>query len=85
MEIKQVFLKTRAEFGKQCIFDLYGPNVDVDIRSDLTAMANYITRTHCHVGMQHTKQFALHEVKIMKYAIGIDIDNKKMHSIYDKS
>ncbi|XP_029665154.1 dynein intermediate chain 3, ciliary-like [Formica exsecta] len=63
MEIKQVFLKTRAEFGKQCIFDVHGPNVDVDIRPDVNAMANYITRTHCNVGMQHTKQFALHEAQ----------------------
>jgi len=74
MEIKQVFLKTRAEFGKQCIFDVYGPNVDMEIRPDPDAMANYIRRTHCNVGVQHTKKLALHEVKITRYAI--DINNK---------
>lgn len=68
MEIKQIFLKTRAEFGKQCIFDVYGPNVDVEIKPDPDAMANYIRRTHCNVGVQHTKMFALHEVKITRYA-----------------
>lgn len=80
MEIKQVFLKTRAEFGKQCIFDVCGPNVDMEIMPDPDAMANYIRRTHCNVGVQHTKQFALHEVKIMRYASGTDII-KKMQSI----
>lgn len=65
MEIKQVFLKTRAEFGKQCIFDMYGPHVDEEITPDPTAMDNYIMKTHCNVGVQNTKQFALHEVRVL--------------------
>lgn len=62
MEIKQVFLKTRAEFGKQCIFDIHGPQLDEEIKPDPNAMAHYIMKTHCNIGTQHTKQFALHEV-----------------------
>ncbi|XP_032670436.1 dynein intermediate chain 2, axonemal-like [Odontomachus brunneus] len=63
MEIKQIFLKTRAEFGKQCIFDTWGPHMDEEIRPNPVAMADYITRTHCNVGVLHTKQFALHEAQ----------------------
>ncbi|XP_067208123.1 dynein axonemal intermediate chain 2-like isoform X2 [Linepithema humile] len=63
MEIKQVFLKTRAEFGKQCIFDTCGPQIDMVIQPDPEAMINYITKTHCNVGVQHTKQSALHEAQ----------------------
>ncbi|XP_018406785.1 PREDICTED: dynein intermediate chain 2, axonemal-like [Cyphomyrmex costatus] len=63
MEIKQVFLKTRAEFGKQCIFDICGPHLDEEIKPDPDAMAHYIIRSHCNVGVQHTKQFALHEAQ----------------------
>ncbi|XP_025991435.2 dynein intermediate chain 2, axonemal [Solenopsis invicta] len=62
MEIKQVFLKTRADFGKQCIFDTCGPHLDEDIKPDPSAMAHYIRKSYCNVGMQHTKQLALHEV-----------------------
>ncbi|XP_018363614.1 PREDICTED: dynein intermediate chain 2, axonemal-like [Trachymyrmex cornetzi] len=63
MEIKQVFLKTRAEFGKQCIFDICGPHLDEEIKPDPDAMAHYIIRSHSNVGVQHTKQFALHEAQ----------------------
>ncbi|XP_018312300.1 dynein intermediate chain 3, ciliary [Mycetomoellerius zeteki] len=63
MEIKQVFLKTRAEFGKQCIFDICGPHLDEEIKPDPNAMAHYIIRSHCNLDVQHTKQFALHEVQ----------------------
>lgn len=71
MEIKQVFLKTRAEFGKQCIFDTCGPQIDVMIQPDPKAMINYITKTHCNVGVQHTKQLALHEVNIITLFVRI--------------
>ncbi|XP_071582677.1 dynein axonemal intermediate chain 2-like [Temnothorax nylanderi] len=63
MEIKQIFLKTRAEFGKQCIFDICGPQLDEEIKPDPDAMAHYIIRSHCNVGVQHSKQFALHEAQ----------------------
>ncbi|XP_018351598.1 PREDICTED: dynein intermediate chain 3, ciliary-like [Trachymyrmex septentrionalis] len=63
METKQVFLKTRADFGKQCIFDICGPHLDEEIKPDPNAMANYIIKSHCNVGTQHTKQFALHEAQ----------------------
>ncbi|XP_017875000.1 dynein intermediate chain 3, ciliary-like [Ceratina calcarata] len=63
MEVKRVYVKTRAEFGKQCIFDLYGPNLDVDLSPSPALMHDYIRRTHCHVGVQHSKQFALHQAQ----------------------
>ncbi|KAG5329902.1 DNAI2 protein, partial [Acromyrmex charruanus] len=63
MEIKQVFEKTRAEFGKQCIFDICGPHLDEEIMPDPDAMAHYIIKSYCNVGVQHTKQFALHKAQ----------------------
>ncbi|EGI61970.1 Dynein intermediate chain 2, axonemal [Acromyrmex echinatior] len=63
MEIKQVFEKTRAEFGKQCIFDIYGPHLDEEIMPDPDVMAHYIIKSYCNFGMQHTKQFALHKAQ----------------------
>lgn len=62
MEIKQVLLKTRAEFGKQCIFDMSGPHLDEEIKPNPIAMADYIIKSQCNVDVQHTKQLALHEV-----------------------
>ncbi|XP_019886892.2 dynein intermediate chain 2, axonemal [Ooceraea biroi] len=63
MEIKQVFLKTRAEFGKQCIFNFYGPHMDEEIKPNPDEMTNYKVRTHCNAGVQNTKQLALHEAQ----------------------
>ncbi|KAG7210503.1 hypothetical protein KM043_012024 [Ampulex compressa] len=63
MEIKNVYVKTRAEFGKQCIFDTWGPNMDEEIRPNPEEMKDYILRTHCHVGAQHSRQLALHEAQ----------------------
>lgn len=62
MEIKRVLAKTRAEFGKQCIFEVREPQMDATVLPRPADMNDYIKRTHCHVGMQHTKQLALHEV-----------------------
>ncbi|XP_020281001.1 dynein intermediate chain 3, ciliary-like isoform X1 [Pseudomyrmex gracilis] len=74
MEIKQVFLKTRAEFGKQCIFDVHGPHLDLEIKSDPDAMANYVTKTYCNVNVQFTKQLALHEAQ----TVGVHSKNSGM-------
>ncbi|KOC61089.1 Dynein intermediate chain 2, axonemal [Habropoda laboriosa] len=63
MEIQKVYVKTRAEFGKQCIFNTFGPNMDVNIQPNPSDMSDYIRRTHCHVGVQHSKQLALHELQ----------------------
>ncbi|CAK9822996.1 Dynein axonemal intermediate chain 2 [Anthophora retusa] len=63
MDIQKVYVKTRAEFGKQCIFDTFGPNLDVNIQPNPNDMNDYIKRTHCHVGVQHSKQLALHEIQ----------------------
>ncbi|CAL7948635.1 unnamed protein product [Xylocopa violacea] len=63
MEIKRVYVKTRAEFGKQCVFDDFGPFLDVDILPHPADMNNYIMRSHRHIGVQHSKQLALHKVQ----------------------
>ena len=54
--------KTRAEFGKQCIFDVRESQMDATVLPRPADMNDYIRRSHCHVGIQHTKQLALHEV-----------------------
>ncbi|XP_076750414.1 dynein axonemal intermediate chain 2-like, partial [Xylocopa sonorina] len=63
MEIKRVYVKTRAEFGKQCVFDQLGPLLNVDIAPHPAGMNDYIWRSHRHIGVQHSKQLALHEVQ----------------------
>ncbi|XP_076234028.1 dynein axonemal intermediate chain 2 [Calliopsis andreniformis] len=63
MEVNKVYVKTRAEFGKQCIFDLYGPMMDLEIMPDPTQMNDYLLRSYCHVGVQYAKQLALHEAQ----------------------
>ncbi|KAI4497873.1 hypothetical protein M0802_006989 [Mischocyttarus mexicanus] len=63
MDIKYVYVKTRSEFGKQCIFDICGPNLDEEIKPNPQEMRNYIVKSPCHVGTQYTKQIALHEIQ----------------------
>lgn len=63
MDIKYVYVKTRSEFGKQCIFDICGPNLDEEIKPNPQEMRNYIVKSQCHVNTQYTKQIALHEVR----------------------
>ncbi|XP_076621609.1 dynein intermediate chain 3, ciliary [Colletes latitarsis] len=63
MEIRKVYVKMRAEFGKQCIFDTSDPVLDVDIKPDPTCMNDYVLKSHCYVGVQHSKQLALHGVQ----------------------
>ncbi|XP_076390927.1 dynein axonemal intermediate chain 2-like [Megachile rotundata] len=63
MEVRKVYVKTRAEFGKQCVFDIMGPTIDVEILPNPADMIDYILRSHCNIGTQHSKQLALHEVQ----------------------
>ncbi|OAD56179.1 Dynein intermediate chain 3, ciliary [Eufriesea mexicana] len=63
METKHVYVKTRAEFGKQCIFDMYGPKMEAEILPKASDMNNYIMRSHCHANVQYSKQLAMHEVQ----------------------
>nr|XP_034180594.1 dynein intermediate chain 3, ciliary-like isoform X1 [Osmia lignaria]XP_034180595.1 dynein intermediate chain 3, ciliary-like isoform X1 [Osmia lignaria]XP_034180596.1 dynein intermediate chain 3, ciliary-like isoform X1 [Osmia lignaria] len=65
MEIQKVYVKTRADFGKQCMFDLIGPTMDVEIFPNLVDMNDYILRSHCHVGSQYSKQLGLHELQTL--------------------
>ncbi|XP_024940578.1 dynein intermediate chain 3, ciliary-like isoform X2 [Cephus cinctus] len=63
MEIQYVYVKTRSQFGKQCFFDEFGPSVDENIATNPEITADYITRNPCHVGVQKSKQYALHEIQ----------------------
>ncbi|XP_076680480.1 dynein axonemal intermediate chain 2-like [Andrena cerasifolii] len=63
MEIKKVYVKTRADFGKQCMFDLTDPIMDMEILPNPSDMNQYVTRSHCHAGMQHSTHMAHHEVQ----------------------
>ncbi|XP_046822931.1 dynein axonemal intermediate chain 2-like [Vespa crabro] len=63
MDIKYVYVKTRSEFGKQCIFDICGPNLDEEIKPNPQEMRNFIVKSQCHVNTQYTKQIALHEIQ----------------------
>lgn len=63
MEIKHVYVKTRADFGKQCIFDLHGPKMDAEIQPNAVYMNNYTVRSHNHVNVQYTRQMAMHQVR----------------------
>lgn len=63
MDIKYVYVKSRSEFGKQCIFDICGPNLDEEIKPNPHEMRNYILKTQCHINTQYTKQIASHEVR----------------------
>lgn len=58
-----MYVKTRTEFGKHCMFDVRGPQMDAIIHPNPTDMNDYIKRSHCHVEVQHSKQLALHEVR----------------------
>ena len=62
METSHVYVKTRAEFGKQCVFDYYD-RVDEDIRPNPKLMNDYIFKSPCNVAVQKSKSFAVHEVR----------------------
>ncbi|KAF7397798.1 hypothetical protein HZH68_009020 [Vespula germanica] len=63
MDIKYVYVKSRSEFGKQCIFDICGPNLDEEIKPNPHEMRNYILKSQCHINTQYTKQIASHEIQ----------------------
>ncbi|KAK2575145.1 hypothetical protein KPH14_008862 [Odynerus spinipes] len=63
MDIRYVYVKTRADFGKQCIFDVCGPNLDEEIKPNPQEMRNFIVKSPCHVGTQFAKQLALHKMQ----------------------
>ncbi|KAL2712841.1 hypothetical protein V1478_017432 [Vespula squamosa] len=63
MDIKYVYVKSRSEFGKQCIFDICGPNLDEEIKPNPQEMRNYILKSQCHLSTQYTKQIASHEIQ----------------------
>lgn len=67
MEIKQVFVKKRSEFGKQCIFDDSEVTVEENIFPNRDFMKDYVNMNPVHRAVQISKQFAVHEVKKKTY------------------
>ncbi|CAD6201502.1 GSCOCG00000302001-RA-CDS, partial [Cotesia congregata] len=64
MEIKQVFVKKRSHFGKQCIFDDSEVTVEENIFPNHDAMKDYVRINPVDKAVQISKKFAVHEVKI---------------------
>lgn len=62
MEIQYVYLKTRSQFGKQCIFDDSGVTIEEDIVSNAQFKADYVDKNPINNAVQNSKQFAVHEV-----------------------
>ncbi|KZC05587.1 Dynein intermediate chain 3, ciliary [Dufourea novaeangliae] len=62
MELKKVYVKKRTDFGKQCMFDLTDPVLDVNMYPNPSDMRDYIMRTHCHIRAQKSTQLAGHKV-----------------------
>ncbi|XP_031774950.1 dynein intermediate chain 3, ciliary-like isoform X1 [Apis florea] len=63
MEIRKVYVKTRAEFGKQCIFNIREPTMDAEISPKPAEMNAFILKNECNVGIQNTAQLALHQIQ----------------------
>ncbi|XP_026300826.1 dynein intermediate chain 3, ciliary isoform X4 [Apis mellifera] len=63
MEIRKVYVKTRAEFGKQCIFSIREPTMDAEISPKPSEMNAFILKSECNIGVQHSAQFALHQIQ----------------------
>lgn len=65
MNTQYVYVKQRSEFGKQCVFNIDGPNHDIenDVMPCPEDMDDYIVRDYCHTGLQKSKRFASHEVR----------------------
>lgn len=62
MRSTHVYVKTRALFGKQCIFNIQNPYIDEVIPPEPPLYDNYILQNLCHKSVQVSKQFSLHEV-----------------------
>ncbi|XP_018313159.1 dynein intermediate chain 3, ciliary [Mycetomoellerius zeteki] len=63
MLIQYAYIKPRSQFGKQCFFGETDSIVQENILPDPKLMRNYIYMSHCHRGVQMSKQFALHEMQ----------------------
>ncbi|KYN19471.1 Dynein intermediate chain 3, ciliary [Trachymyrmex cornetzi] len=63
MLIQYAYIKPRSQFGKQCFFGETDSIVQENILPDPELMRNYIHMSHCHRGVQMSKQFALHETQ----------------------
>jgi len=75
MEQRQVFLKTRDQFGKQCNFAIT-EQIDEEIMPDPKLMKDYYIKTYRDTGIQHIKQMALHEVRFTNGSLVGNTDNE---------
>ncbi|XP_029654451.1 dynein intermediate chain 3, ciliary-like [Octopus sinensis] len=62
MEITYVYTKTRAEFGKQCIFTDKNPELIVDIKPKPEDKENFIEFNYCDKEVNHIPEISEHEV-----------------------
>ncbi|XP_018351599.1 PREDICTED: dynein intermediate chain 3, ciliary-like [Trachymyrmex septentrionalis] len=63
MLIQYAYIKPRSQFGKQCFFGRTDSIVQENILPDSKLMRDYVHVSHCHRGVQMSKQLALHEMQ----------------------
>ncbi|XP_068618703.1 dynein intermediate chain 3, ciliary [Battus philenor] len=66
VEITYEYTKRRKEFGKQTLFEDYGPKMCVSIPSNPNYFKNYILRNPVHVAVQNTSTMSEHWVNSVR-------------------
>uniref|UniRef100_A0A0C9RU86 Dnai2 protein n=1 Tax=Fopius arisanus TaxID=64838 RepID=A0A0C9RU86_9HYME len=69
MEVEYVYVKSRSQFGKQCIFDDSGVTIEENIVSNPEMMGRYKRKDPLNTATQNTRQFAIHEVQTVSTPI----------------
>lgn len=65
-ELTYEYTKRRREFGKQPLFEDYGPIMCCSIPSNPAVYKNYILRNPVHVGIQNTSVMSEHWVNSVR-------------------
>ncbi|XP_063363449.1 dynein intermediate chain 3, ciliary [Cydia amplana] len=65
-EIQYEYTKKRRDFGRQCLFEDYGPQVLVNIPNNPAHYKNYILRNPVHVAIQNTSSMSEHWVNSVR-------------------
>lgn len=60
------YTRRRRDFGKQTLFEDYGPIMTVSIVSNQALYNNYILRNPVHVGIQNTGTMSEHWVNSVR-------------------
>nr|XP_033330825.1 dynein intermediate chain 2, axonemal-like [Megalopta genalis] len=63
METKKVYVKRRTEFGKQCVFSVTEPSLDVDLPPNPADMRDYVKKYRYNATVQMSTQLAEHEAQ----------------------